>query len=65
MLLFQVNDTVGTLAAGRYVDNNTIAAVIMGTGTNAAYLEHVSSIPKWRGPPPESGDMVSIFYFSL
>ncbi|CAD6230074.1 unnamed protein product [Miscanthus lutarioriparius] len=53
-----VNDTVGTLAAGRYVDNDTVAAVILGTGTNAAYIEHMSSIPKWCGPPPESGDMV-------
>lgn len=53
-----VNDTVGTLAAGRYVDNDTVAAVILGTGTNAAYIEHMDSIPKWCGPPPESGNMV-------
>jgi hexokinase len=65
MLPFQVNDTVGTLAAGRYVDNDTVAAVILGTGTNAAYIEHMNSIPKWCGPPPESDDMVSIFHFSL
>ena len=25
----------------------------------------MNSIPKWCGPPPESGEMVSIFYFSL
>nr|AWA44916.1 Phosphotransferase [Saccharum spontaneum] len=53
-----VNDTVGTLAAGRYVDNDTVTAVILGTGTNAAYIEHMNSIPKWCGPPPESGEMV-------
>ncbi|WVZ69004.1 hypothetical protein U9M48_017868 [Paspalum notatum var. saurae] len=34
-----VNDTVGTLSAGRYVDNDVTAAVILGTGTNAAYIE--------------------------
>ncbi|KAK3165303.1 hypothetical protein QOZ80_1AG0031540 [Eleusine coracana subsp. coracana] len=53
-----VNDTVGTLAAGRYVDNDVIAAVILGTGTNAAYIEHVHKIPKWCGPLPNYGDMV-------
>uniref|UniRef100_A0A453FHH6 Phosphotransferase n=1 Tax=Aegilops tauschii subsp. strangulata TaxID=200361 RepID=A0A453FHH6_AEGTS len=53
-----VNDTVGTLAAGRYVDNDTVVAVILGTGTNAAYIEHAHAIPKWHGPLPMSGDMV-------
>lgn len=53
-----VNDTVGTLAAGRYVDNDTMVAVILGTGTNAAYIEHGDAIPKWHAPLPKSGDMV-------
>uniref|UniRef100_J3L3L9 Phosphotransferase n=1 Tax=Oryza brachyantha TaxID=4533 RepID=J3L3L9_ORYBR len=53
-----VNDTVGTLAAGRYVDHDTIAAVVLGTGSNAAYIEHANAIPKWHGPQPMSGDMV-------
>ncbi|KAJ1254867.1 hypothetical protein BS78_K316200 [Paspalum vaginatum] len=53
-----INDTVGTLSAGRYVDHDVTAAVILGTGTNAAYIEHVSAIPKWHGPLPKSGDMV-------
>ncbi|KAL9668168.1 hypothetical protein QQ045_002543 [Rhodiola kirilowii] len=34
-----VNDTIGTLAGGRYHDQDVIAAVILGTGTNAAYVE--------------------------
>uniref|UniRef100_A0A0D9V542 Phosphotransferase n=1 Tax=Leersia perrieri TaxID=77586 RepID=A0A0D9V542_9ORYZ len=53
-----VNDTVGTLAAGRYLDHDTIAAVILGTGSNAAYIEHAHAIPKWHAPLPKSGDMV-------
>ncbi|WVZ24456.1 hypothetical protein V8G54_003000 [Vigna mungo] len=53
-----VNDTVGTLAGGRYTHNNVIAAVILGTGTNAAYVERVQAIPKWHGPLPDSGEMV-------
>uniref|UniRef100_A0A0E0DZ42 Phosphotransferase n=1 Tax=Oryza meridionalis TaxID=40149 RepID=A0A0E0DZ42_9ORYZ len=53
-----VNDTVGTLAGGRYVDNDVVAAVILGTGTNAAYVEHANAIPKWTGLLPRSGNMV-------
>ncbi|PWA83296.1 hexokinase [Artemisia annua] len=53
-----VNDTVGTLAGGKYSNPDVIAAVILGTGTNAAYIERVDAIPKWEGPPPESGEMV-------
>jgi len=53
-----VNDTVGTLAGGRYLDNDVVAAVILGTGTNAAYVEHANAIPKWTGLLPKSGNMV-------
>ncbi|TVU35153.1 hypothetical protein EJB05_17027 [Eragrostis curvula] len=53
-----VNDTVGTLAGGRYGDNDVVAAVILGTGTNAAYVEHANVIPKWNGLLPKSGDMI-------
>ncbi|KAL8223355.1 hypothetical protein R6Q57_018830 [Mikania cordata] len=53
-----VNDTVGTLAGGRYGNPHVIAAVILGTGTNAAYVERASAIPKWQGLHPKSGEMV-------
>ncbi|KAM0894528.1 hypothetical protein ACQ4PT_024477 [Festuca glaucescens] len=53
-----VNDTIGTLAGGRYDDNDVIAAVILGTDTNAAYVERANAIPKWHGLLPKSGDMV-------
>ncbi|KAM0938205.1 putative hexokinase [Dioscorea sansibarensis] len=53
-----VNDTIGTLAGGRYYDNDVVAAVILGTGTNAAYVERAQAIPKWHGLLPKSGDMV-------
>ncbi|KAJ0524133.1 putative hexokinase [Helianthus annuus] len=53
-----VNDTVGTLAGGRYSDPDVIAAVILGTGTNAAYVERANAIPKWQGLLPKSGEMV-------
>ncbi|KAG1346607.1 hexokinase-1 [Cocos nucifera] len=53
-----VNDTIGTLAGGRYYDNDVVAAVILGTGTNAAYVERAHAIPKWHGLLPKSGEMV-------
>ncbi|KAF8393454.1 hypothetical protein HHK36_021698 [Tetracentron sinense] len=53
-----VNDTIGTLAGGIYYDNDVIAAVILGTGTNAAYVERAHAIPKWHGLLPKSGEMV-------
>uniref|UniRef100_M1ALJ6 Phosphotransferase n=1 Tax=Solanum tuberosum TaxID=4113 RepID=M1ALJ6_SOLTU len=41
-----VNDTVGTLAGARYWDDDAMVAVILGTGTNACYVERVDAIPK-------------------
>ncbi|KAL1337803.1 hexokinase-1 [Arachis duranensis] len=57
-VLALVNDTIGTLAGGRFYNQDVIAAVILGTGTNAAYVERANAIPKWHGPLPKSGDMV-------
>ncbi|KAL5214933.1 hypothetical protein ABZP36_004085 [Zizania latifolia] len=41
-----VNDTVGTLAGAHYWDDDTMVAVILGTGTNACYIEQTETIPK-------------------
>ncbi|CAN6168337.1 unnamed protein product [Urochloa humidicola] len=53
-----INDTVGTLAAGRYNGEDVVISVILGTGSNAAYLEDASAIPKFEGELPKSGNMV-------
>ncbi|KAL6897855.1 hypothetical protein ACP4OV_006814 [Aristida adscensionis] len=53
-----INDTVGTLAAGRYYDEDVVGGVILGTGSNAAYVEQASAIPKFEGELPKSGNMV-------
>ncbi|XP_021765357.1 hexokinase-2-like [Chenopodium quinoa] len=53
-----LNDTVGALAGGRFCDNNVVAAVVLGTGTNAAYVEQSENIVKAYGLPPKSGQMV-------
>lgn len=56
----QVNDSVGSLALGHYHDTDTVAAVIIGTGTNACYLERTDAIIKSQGLLTTSGGMVSI-----
>nr|KYP52642.1 Hexokinase-3 [Cajanus cajan] len=53
-----VNDTVGTLAVGHYHDPDTVAAIIIGTGTNACYLERIDAIIKCQGLLMTSGRMV-------
>ncbi|CAK9178422.1 unnamed protein product [Ilex paraguariensis] len=50
-----VNDTVGTLAGARYWDDDVMVAVILGTGTNACYVECVDAIPKLQGQKSTSG----------
>ncbi|MQL70290.1 hypothetical protein Taro_002587, partial [Colocasia esculenta] len=52
-----VNDTVGTLALSHYHDEDTVAAVIIGTGTNACYVERTDAIIKCQGLT-NSGSMV-------
>lgn len=53
-----VNDTVGTLALCHYYDEDTVAAVIIGTGTNACYVERTDAIIKSQGLFTNSGGMV-------
>lgn len=50
-----VNDTVGTLVTHCYQDPKTYIAVILGTGTNAAYVEKACNVTKWT---ESEGDVV-------
>ncbi|GJN14209.1 hypothetical protein PR202_gb01002 [Eleusine coracana subsp. coracana] len=43
-----VNNAVGTLAMGHYYDEDTVASVIIGAGTNASYIERSVAITKSR-----------------
>ncbi|XP_020108796.1 hexokinase-3-like [Ananas comosus] len=52
-----VNDTVGTLALGHYYDEDAVAAVVIGTGSNACYVERTDAIIKCQGLT-NSGSMV-------
>lgn len=40
-----------------------MAAIILGNGTNAAYIEPIDAVPKWQGPAPKDGHMVSVIKF--
>ncbi|KAJ8545949.1 hypothetical protein K7X08_018532 [Anisodus acutangulus] len=42
-----VDDTIGVLAGGRYYSKESVAAVTLGMGTNAAYIESANSVVKW------------------
>jgi hexokinase len=44
------NDTVGTMEAAAYNYPDTAMGVILGTGTNAAYIERTAALKTWAGP---------------
>ena len=47
------------MAGGRYYNRETVAAVTLGMGTNAAYVEPAQAVSQRHGPSPKSGEMVS------
>lgn len=49
---------MATLAGARYWDDDVMVAVVLGTGTNACYVEHVDAIPKMNGSDSMSGRTV-------
>jgi len=58
-----VNNAVGTLAMGHYYDEDTVAAVIIGAGTNASYIERSAAITKCRGLLTNSDLTVCFAFF--
>ena len=53
-----MNDAVGTLAGAHYWDDDVMVAVILGTGTNACYIESVDAIHKMGKLATGSGKTV-------
>lgn len=51
---------MGALAGARYWDDDVMVAVILGTGTNACYVELVDAIPKLQGPKSTTGTTVCV-----
>ena len=56
------HSTVRTVARARFSNQDVVAGVIVGTGTNAAYVECAHAIPKWHGLRPKSRETVSRLY---
>lgn len=44
-----LNDTTGTLVQGASIDNRAKIGIILGTGSNAAYLERADRVKRWMG----------------
>lgn len=59
-----INDTVGAMVASAYNDPKTIIGAIFGTGSNAAYVDNVGSIPKIAGCglPPDTPMAINCEY---
>lgn len=55
---------MGTLAGARYWDKDVMAGVILGTGTNACYVEQKNAIPKLQNKS-SSGTTVSLILIFL
>ena len=53
-----INDTVGTLLAHAYESPNSRIGVILGTGTNAAYIEQCSKMEKNPDIKSKSGSVL-------
>jgi hexokinase len=58
-----VNDGVGTLAGARYWDEDVMVGVILGTGTNACYVEQKHAIPKLRSKSSSGTTVLLIFIY--
>ena len=57
-VLALVNDTVGTLMASAYNDQNTRIGLILGTGSNACYLENLDNVKTWDGDNDEPRQVI-------
>lgn len=53
-----LNDTVGTLASGRYNDPDVTMGIILGTGTNGAYVEETKKITKLKSKNLANENMI-------
>ncbi|CAF2538622.1 unnamed protein product [Rotaria sp. Silwood2] len=53
-----VNDTVGTLMACAYKDPSTAIGLILGTGTNACYIESLDKVGTWNGTYDEPKQVI-------
>ncbi|XP_021920962.1 hexokinase-1-like [Zootermopsis nevadensis] len=48
-VLAVLNDTTGTLIQGAVLDRRTVIGLILGTGSNACYMERADRVQHWEG----------------
>lgn len=60
-----LNDTVGTLMACAFKDNDCQVGVIVGTGTNACYMEKISKCEKLRAEGEKSDESLEEVFLSV
>lgn len=53
-----VNDTTGTMMSCAFENSLVSAGLILGTGTNACYMESLDNIPKWDGDQDEPRQVI-------
>ena len=53
-----VNDTTGTMISCAFKNPSVSAGLILGTGTNACYMEHLDNVPKWDGDRDEPRQVI-------
>ena len=53
-----LNDTTGTQLAVGFEDPNCHVGLILGTGTNACYMEKTAAIPKFTGDRSKFPDVI-------
>lgn len=53
-----VNDTTGTLMSCGWEDQDVSIGLILGTGTNACYMEHLENVEKWDGEMDEPRQVI-------
>lgn len=65
VLIEQVDDTVGDLAGGRYYNKDSVIAITLGMGTNAAYVESAQADAISPKSVNKVSEFCSIICFSL
>ena len=53
-----INDTTGVMMCGAFNDPNVSIGLILGTGTNACYMEKLAAVYKWDGDQGEPSQVI-------
>ena len=60
-LVFYLIFVLGTLVQGAFVDRKCAIGLILGTGSNACYIEKAEKIEKWEGEHKDVQEVIISF----